>query len=140
MVVDGMAWKWVMDDVGQMKLIRYKKRLTKKNLDSRIIMSTIQFYIITHNSRSNHWIKLRVYLKILKGLFYIDLKCQVNRTSRRPCDKFQKLLCEICISFLINLELFSILFRTFLLFFQYYLGFFLLIINRIVQNVFRFFF
>jgi hypothetical protein len=30
MVVDGMAWKWVMDDVGQMKLIRYKKRLTKK--------------------------------------------------------------------------------------------------------------
>ena len=65
----GYGWCWTNE------ADKIQEKVDQKNLDSRIIMSTIQFYIITHNSRSNHWIKLRVYLKILKGLFYIDLKC-----------------------------------------------------------------
>jgi len=49
------------------------------NLDFGVNFSTVQFYVIEHNSKSNCWIELKLYQKIPEILVYVRVKFQVNR-------------------------------------------------------------
>ena len=72
-----------------------KKRILKHNTvqpcdttqarsdsDFGINFSTIQFYTIAHNSKSNHWIQLKLYLKIPEVFVYVGVNVQVNQSSK----------------------------------------------------------
>jgi hypothetical protein len=73
-------------------------------------------------------------------LFYIMLKCQINWTSERPCDKVQKLLYKNCIIFLVDLRFFFLFgLVIFYYYFQTCLGWcFLPSINRLFSLYLRF--
>jgi hypothetical protein len=45
--------------------------------------STDQFYAITHNCQSNHWIVLEFHEESHVILFYLGLKFQFNRISEK---------------------------------------------------------
>jgi hypothetical protein len=49
------------------------------NLDFGVNFSTVQFYVIKHNFKSNRWIELKLYQKIPEVLVYVRVKFQVNR-------------------------------------------------------------
>jgi len=55
----------------------------RSNLDFDVKSAPIQFYGNNHNSQSDHWIKLKVYVESLDMFSYLGLKFQVNQTSKR---------------------------------------------------------
>jgi hypothetical protein len=48
--------------------------------------STVQFYAIEHNSKSNCWIEPTRYQKIPEVFVYVGVNFQVNQISERTCD------------------------------------------------------
>jgi hypothetical protein len=56
------------------------------NLDFGVKVSTVQFYDIEHNSKSNSWIKLKLYHNISEIVFYVEVHFKVNQSSERTCD------------------------------------------------------
>jgi hypothetical protein len=56
------------------------------DLDFGIKVSTVQFYVIDYNSKSNRWIELKLYQKISEVFFYLGVYCQVNQSSESTCD------------------------------------------------------
>ena len=66
-------------------------------------MSVVQFYNSNHSSKSNCWIKLKIYLEFPRILFYIGVKFQVNRSLGRPWDIGQNRLYGFCYLFLFDL-------------------------------------
>jgi hypothetical protein len=51
--------------------------------DFDVKCATIQFYRNNHNSQSDRWIELQVYVESPGILSYLSLKFQVNRSSGR---------------------------------------------------------
>jgi hypothetical protein len=45
----------------------------RSDSDFGVKYHTVQFYTIEHNSKSNHWIELKLYQKIPKVLLYIGV-------------------------------------------------------------------
>jgi hypothetical protein len=76
-------------------------RATKKQSDSDfdVKCATIQFYDNNHNSQSNLWIILKFYVECPYMLSYLELKCQINRSSRRHHNTGQQRLYEFCYLF-----------------------------------------
>jgi hypothetical protein len=54
-----------------------KTKLTKQTLLG-LMFQTVWFYDIEHNIKFDHSIKLKLYQVILKVLFYIRIRFQVN--------------------------------------------------------------
>jgi hypothetical protein len=50
----------------------------KLDLDFDIKVFTIHFHAIEYNSKSNHWIKLKLYQKIPEVVFYFGVNLQMN--------------------------------------------------------------
>ena len=55
----------------------------RSDSDFGVKFSTIQFYAIEYNSKSNRLIKLKLYQKISEVLVYIGVTFQMNRSSQR---------------------------------------------------------
>jgi hypothetical protein len=55
----------------------------RSNSDFGVKFSTVQFYTIEHNFKSNHWIKLKLYQKIPKVFVYAGVHFQGNPYSER---------------------------------------------------------
>jgi len=72
---------------------------TKSYLDFSIKFSTIQFYAIEHNSKSNCLIELKLYHTIPEVFVYVGENFQMNRRSLRACDIGQNRLYEFCYLF-----------------------------------------
>ena len=53
--------------------------------DFGIKFSTVQFYVIDHNSKSNRQIKLKLYQKILEVLVFVGVNFQLNQNLGRIC-------------------------------------------------------
>jgi hypothetical protein len=68
----------------------------RSDSDFGVNFSTIQFYAIEHNSKSNHWIELKLYQRIQEVFLYLWIKFQVNRRSERTRDIRQNRLYEFC--------------------------------------------
>jgi len=70
--------------------------MTKARSDSDfgVRVSTIQFYAIKHNFKSNQWIELKLYHRILEVFVYVGVHFQVNPCSERSCDIDQNKLYE----------------------------------------------
>jgi len=73
--------------------------------DFGVKFPTIQFNTIDHNSKSNCWIELKLYLKIPDVFFYVRVKFQVDRILGRCCDVGQNRLYDFFfIYFLLTCE------------------------------------
>jgi len=68
----------------------------RSDSDFDVKFSTVQFYTIKHNSKSNYWIELKLYQMIPEVFFYIRVNFQVNQSSERTCDIGQNRLYEFC--------------------------------------------
>jgi hypothetical protein len=55
----------------------------RSNSDFDVKCATIQFYGNSHNSQSDRWIELNVYVESPDMLSYLGLNYQVNRSSGR---------------------------------------------------------
>ena len=64
--------------------------------DFDVKCATIQFYGNSHNSQSDCWIELKVYVESPDMLSYLGLKFQVNRSSGRHQNMGQQRLYEFC--------------------------------------------
>jgi len=64
--------------------------------DFGVRVSTVQFYTIEHNFKSNYWIELKLYHKIPEVFVYVGVHFQVNPCSERTCDIGQNSLYEFC--------------------------------------------
>jgi intracellular septation protein A len=47
---------------------------------------TVQSYVIDRNSKSNRWIKLKLYQKIPEVLVYVVVLIQMNKCLGRTCE------------------------------------------------------
>ena len=56
----------------------------------------IQFYGKSHNSQSDHWIRLKFYMESPDMLSYLGFKFQINLSLRRHRNMGQKRLYEFC--------------------------------------------
>jgi hypothetical protein len=59
-------------------------------------VSTIQFYAIEHNFKSNCWIELKLYQKIPELFVYVGVYFQENPRSKRTCNRGPNRLYEFC--------------------------------------------
>jgi hypothetical protein len=69
------------------------------NSDFEVKCATIQFYGNNHNSQSDRWIKLKVYVESSDMFSYLGLNFQVNRSSGRHRNMGQQSLYEFCYLF-----------------------------------------
>jgi hypothetical protein len=69
---------------------------TRSNSDFDVESAPIQFYGNSHNSQSDHWIKLNFYVESPDMFSYLGLKFQVNRSSERHQNTGQHRLYEFC--------------------------------------------
>jgi hypothetical protein len=46
----------------------------RSDSDFGVKFSTVQFYAIEHNFKSNRWIELKLYQKILEEFVYVEVK------------------------------------------------------------------
>jgi hypothetical protein len=53
----------------------------RSNSDFDVKSATIQFYDNSHNSQSDRWIGLQLYMESPDMFSYLGLKLQVNRSS-----------------------------------------------------------
>ena len=74
----------------------YDTTQERSDSDFGIKFSTVQFYAIEHNFKSNHWIKLKLYQKILEVFVYVGVNFQMNWSSERTCNIGQNRLYEFC--------------------------------------------
>ena len=58
--------------------------------------ATVQVYGNNHNSQSDRWIVLIFYVDTPNMFYYLGLKIQVNRSSRRNRNTSQRRLYEFC--------------------------------------------
>jgi len=88
-------------------LMKLKKKLTDmvKSCDTNqarlcsdfgVKVSTVQFYVIEHNFKSNRWIELKLYQKIPKVFVYVGVHFQENPHSERTCNIGPNRLYEFC--------------------------------------------
>jgi hypothetical protein len=68
----------------------------RSNLDFDVKSASIQFYGNSHNSQSDRWSGLKVYMESSNMFSYIGLKFQVNQSSRRHRNTGQQRLYEFC--------------------------------------------
>ena len=68
----------------------------RSNSDSDVKCATIQFYGNSHNSQSDRWIKLKIYVKSPNMLSYLGLKFHINQSSGRHRNTGQQRLYEFC--------------------------------------------
>jgi hypothetical protein len=68
----------------------------RSNSDFDVKFSTVYFYAIEHNSKSNRWIELELYQRILEVFSYAGIKFHVSRSSERTCNIGQNRLYEFC--------------------------------------------
>jgi hypothetical protein len=68
----------------------------RSNLDFDVKSASIQFYGNSHNSQSDRWSGLKVYMESYNMFSYIGLKFQVNQSSRRHRNTGQQRLYEFC--------------------------------------------
>ena len=68
----------------------------RSDSDFGVKVSTVQFYAIQYNIKSNHWIELKLYQVIPEVLFYIEVNFQVNPCSGRTYNIGQNMLYEFC--------------------------------------------
>jgi hypothetical protein len=80
-------------------------RATKKQSDSYsdVKCATVQFYGNSHNSQSDRWIRLNLYVESPDMFSYIGLKFQVDRSSGRHFNTGPQRLYEFCYLLLFNL-------------------------------------
>jgi len=71
-----------------------------------LIFRNVYLYANKYNCQFNHFIGWKFYQKFSKVLCYIWLKLQVSRTTKKPSNKAQKLVCMIYIYFLFDLGFF----------------------------------
>jgi hypothetical protein len=77
----------------------------RSNSDFDVKCVTIQVYSNSHNSQSNHWIKLTFYVESPDMVSYIGLKLQVNQSSGRHLNMGQQRLYEFC--YLLSFDLWT---------------------------------
>jgi hypothetical protein len=77
----------------------------RSNSDFDIKCATIQFYGNSHNSRSDRWIRLKVYIDSPDMFFDLGFTFQVNRSSGRHHDTCQQRLYEFC--YLLSFDLWT---------------------------------
>jgi len=68
----------------------------RSDSDFGVRVSTVWFYTIKHNFKSNCWIELKLYHKIPEVFAYVGLYFQVNPYSERTSDIGQNRLYEFC--------------------------------------------
>ena len=68
----------------------------RSNSDFDVKSALIQFYDNSHNSQSDRWIELQLYVESPDMLSYLALKCQVNRSLARHRNMGQQRLYEFC--------------------------------------------
>jgi len=68
----------------------------RSDLDFGVKFSTVQFYAIEHNFKSNRLSELKLYQKIQDVFVYVGVNFQVNQSSERTCDIGQNSLYEFC--------------------------------------------
>jgi hypothetical protein len=69
----------------------------RSNSDFDVKSAPIQFYRNSHNSQSDRWIELKVYVESPDTFSYLSLKSsQLYRSSRRHRNTGQQRLCEFC--------------------------------------------
>jgi hypothetical protein len=68
----------------------------RSNSDFDVKCATIKFYGNNHNSQSDHWIELKLYMKSRDMFSYLGFKFQINRSSERHRNTGQKRLYEFC--------------------------------------------
>jgi hypothetical protein len=66
----------------------------RSNLDFDVKYASIQFYDTNHNSQSDRWIGLKVYVESPEMLCYLGLNFQFNRSSERHRNTGQQRLYE----------------------------------------------
>jgi hypothetical protein len=66
------------------------------NSDSDVKYATIQFYGNSHNSQSDRWIELKVYVKSPDMFSYLGLNFQVNQSLGRHRNMGQQRRYEFC--------------------------------------------
>jgi hypothetical protein len=72
-------------------------------LDFSVKFYVVQFYSIEHYSKSNRWIKLKLYQIVPEVFFYVGVNVQVNWSLGRACDIIQNRMYEFC--YLLPLDL-----------------------------------
>ena len=80
----------------------------RSNSDFDVKCATMQFYNNNHNSQSDHWIRLKMYMESLDMFSYLGLKFQINRSLERHCNTDQQRLYEFC--YLLPFDLWTFLF------------------------------
>ena len=68
----------------------------RSDSDFGLNSATVQVYINSYNSQSDHWIRLKVYVDSLEMFSYYRLKFSINRTSGRHHNIGQQRLYEFC--------------------------------------------
>jgi hypothetical protein len=68
----------------------------RSNSDFDVKRAPIQFYSNSHNSQSDHWIGLKVYVESPDMLSYLGINFQVYRSSGRHRNMGQQRLYEFC--------------------------------------------
>ena len=68
----------------------------RSNSDFDVKCATIQFYGNSHNSQSDSWIELKVYVESPNMLSYLGLKFQINRNLGRHQNTGQQRQYEFC--------------------------------------------
>jgi len=68
----------------------------RSNSDFDVKSASIQFYRNSHNSQSDRWIGLKVYMESPDMFSYVGLKFQVNRSLERHHNTGQQRLYEFC--------------------------------------------
>lgn len=87
-------------------MIRFiNARVKQSNLNFSVMLLTVQFYAIEHNSQSECQIKLKVYQQFPDLLFYIGLKFQFILISKRSYDTSQKIQYNFFILLLLSFNL-----------------------------------
>ena len=68
----------------------------RSDSDFGIKVSSVQFYAIEHNFKSNRWIELKLYQKIPEVFVYVGIHFQENPHSERTCNISPNRLYEFC--------------------------------------------
>jgi hypothetical protein len=68
----------------------------RSDSDFGVKVSSVQFYAIEHNFKSNRWIELKLYQKIPEVFVYVGVHFQENPHSKRTCNISPNRLYEFC--------------------------------------------
>jgi hypothetical protein len=68
----------------------------RSDSDFGVKFSTVQFYTIEHNFKSNRWIELKLYQKIPEVFVYVGVHFQENSCSEKTSNIGPNKLYEFC--------------------------------------------